>query len=148
MLLDAQLLFSDAQAVTATAASTNLIDLFSVQPRIGDGQELYIQVSVDVAFTDASSNSTITVTVEQDDNAAFSSAATVQTIGTFAALTAAGSRLVARLSPLAYTERYIRLMYTTANGDLTTGSFTAGVLLGVDSFFAHAKSAGAVIDLT
>jgi len=122
---DANTRFSNAQAITASAASTNTIDL-GVGYNLGVGGELYIEVVVTTAFTDASSNSTITVTLETDDNTSFSSATTLQTIGTFAALSAIGTRLTANVpySPTLY-ERYIRLYYTAANGDLTTGAVTA-----------------------
>ena len=65
MIMDAQLLFSDAQAITAAAGSTNTIDLGAVRD-IGTGENLYLVVTVDVAFTDGSSNSTLTVALEGD----------------------------------------------------------------------------------
>lgn len=136
MYVDAQNLFSDAQAITASAASTNLIDFGSARD-IAVGRELYVVIIVDTAFTDAGSDSTVTVTVETDDNAGFASATVVQTIGTFAALSAAGSRKVARLQPDAGWERYVRLNYTVANGDLTTGALTAFLALDLQAFTAY-----------
>lgn len=136
MYVDAQNLFSDAQAITASAASTNLIDFGSARD-IGVGRELYLVVVVDVAFTDAGSDSTVAVTVQTDDNAGFASATTVQTIGTFAALTAAGSRLVARLQPDAGWEQYVRVYYTVANGDLTTGSLTSFLTTDIQAWTAY-----------
>ena len=139
MLFDAQNKYSDAQAVTADAASTNIIDHGAVR-NLGVGENLYVVVSVDVAMTDASSNSTCTVTLETDDNASFSSATTAQTIGTFAALAAIGTRLVARLQPDKVNERYTRLKYTMANGDLSTGSFTAFLTKEIDAYTAYADA--------
>jgi hypothetical protein len=136
MYLDAQNLFSDAQAITASAASTNLIDFGSARD-IGVGRELYLVVVVDTTFTDAGSDSTVTVTLETDDNEAFSSATAVQTIGTFAALTAAGSRLVARLQPDAGWEQYVRAYYTVANGNLTTGALTAFLTTDIQAWTAY-----------
>ena len=52
MYVDAQLLFSDAQAVTAAAASTNSIDLGAVRD-IGTGEELYVVCVCDVAMKDS-----------------------------------------------------------------------------------------------
>lgn len=126
-IMDSQLLFSDAQAITATAASTNIIDLGAVR-NIGVGENLFLVILVTVAFTDAGSDSTVTAALQTDDNAAFSSAATVRTYDTLAALTAAGTRQMYRLDPLTSSgiyERYIRLNYTVANGNLTTGSISA-----------------------
>jgi hypothetical protein len=134
MIIDAQLTFSDAQAVTATANSTNVVDtgpLFSGNTgrNLGLGERLYVVVTVDVAMTDSGSDSTITVSLVTDDNSALSSVATVATLGIIPALTAAGSVFAYRL-PVAGAvpyERYIALAYTTTNGNLTTGSFTASI---------------------
>lgn len=136
MYVDAQNLFSDAQAITAAAASTNLIDFGSAR-NIGVGRELYLVAIVDVAFTDGGSDSTVTLTIETDDNSGFGSAATVQTVGTFVALSAAGSRLVARLTPNDTWEQYVRVYYTVANGNLTTGSITAFLALDLQAFKAY-----------
>ena len=136
MYVDAQTLFSDAQAITATAVSTNIIDFGSARD-IGIGQELYVVVVVDVVFTDVGSDSTVAVTLETDDNEGFASATVVQTIGTFAALTAAGSRLVARLQPDAGWEQYVRANYTVANGNLTTGSLTAFLTVDIQVWTAY-----------
>ena len=138
MYVDAQNLFSDAQAVTSDVASTNLIDLKAVRD-MGTGQDIYVVVLVDVAMSDGSSNSTTTVTIETDDADTFGSATTVQTIGTFPALSAAGTVLVAKLQPSSSWERYIRLKYTHTNGDLSTGSFTAFLTTDIHKWVAYAK---------
>lgn len=137
MILDAHLLFDDAAAHLTTEASTNLIDLSAIRD-IGTGEDLYFVILVDTAFTDASSNSTMAITLESDDNASFSSAATAQTIGTFAALSAAGTTLFAKLAPGAINERYLRVKYTVANGDLTTGAFTAFLTKDVQKYTSYA----------
>lgn len=124
MYLDQQLLFDDNAEHLTTEASTNLVD-FGAARNLGVGEDLYFVIIVDTAFTDASSNSTMTITLETDDNASFSSATTAQTIGTFAALAAAGTRLAVKLQPDKINERYLRVKYTVANGDLSTGKFTA-----------------------
>jgi uncharacterized protein YdbL (DUF1318 family) len=108
MYQDAHNQFSSAQAVTATAASTNLIDLGAIR-NMGVGENLYLVVVCTTAMTDAGSDSTLAVTVETDDNSSFSSATTTQTIGTFAAVSAAGTKLVARIQPDQMNERYVRL---------------------------------------
>lgn len=125
MILDYGLKYSDEQAVTATAASTNVVDHFATTTDIGTGEPMYLVCSVDVAMTDAGSDSTITVTIEQSVDAAFTSPLTAQTIGTFAALSAAGTVLIAAIQPGQVTKRFTRVKYTTTNGNLTTGSFSA-----------------------
>lgn len=136
MYIDDQNLFDDNAQHLTTEASTNLIDLGQARD-IGTGETIYFVIQVDTAFTDSSSNSTMTITLETDDNASFSSATTAQTIGTFAALSAAGTRLVARLQPSAINERYLRVKYTVANGDLSTGKFTAFLTHNIDSYTSY-----------
>jgi len=138
MYLDAQLLFSDAQAVTATAASTNSIDLGAVRD-IGTGENLYLVVTVDVAMTDASSDSTLAVAIEGDSTTTFTPDGT-HTVFTIPAVSAAGAVFYARLdpgaAPLQY--RYIQLKYTPANGNLTTGSFTAFLTHNIQKYVSYA----------
>jgi hypothetical protein len=128
MIMDAQLLFSDAQAITAAAGSTNTIDL-GVGRDIGTGEPLQIFVSIDVAFTDTGSDSTLTVALEGDSTTTFTPDAST-TLLTIPALAAAGNMYVATLSPGADAAnyRYIRLKYTPNGGDLTTGTVTAGIV--------------------
>lgn len=137
MIEDALLLFSDAQAVTAAAASTSSIDLSSAR-NVAIGENLYLVVTCDVAMTDASSNSTLTVDLQYDSTTSFTPDAT-QNIGSFAALSAAGSKLIAKLSPLAGTSgyRYAQVYYTPVNGDLSTGSFTAAIVKDADLYVAY-----------
>ena len=89
MYVDAQLLFSDAQAVTSAAGSTNTIDLGAVRD-IGTGKTLYVVVTVDVAMTDASSDSTVTVALEGDSTTSFTPDGTA-TLFTIPAVSAAGA---------------------------------------------------------
>lgn len=136
MITDALNLFSDAQAITASAASTNLLDL-DVARDIGTGENLYVVVTVDTAFTDAGSDSTVAVTIETDDNEAFASATVGQTLFTFAALSAAGTKKIARIQPDAVNERFMRLFYTVAGGNLTTGAVTATIVKDVDKYVSY-----------
>lgn len=139
MYVDSQLQFSDSQAVTAAAASSNYVDLSAVRA-IGVGRPLYIVVLCTVTMDDSSDDSTLAVTLEADDNTSFSSAAVVLTIGTFAAVSAAGTRLVAVLPPEPANafERYARVYYTPANGNLSAGSFDAFITLDIAAWSAYA----------
>lgn len=140
MYIDSQLLFSDAQAITAAAASTNSVNLGAVRD-IGTGQDLYVVCVCDVAMTDSGSDSTLTVALEGDSTSTFSPDATAD-LFTFSAASAAGTVKIAKLSPglapLAY--QYIQLKYTPANGNLTTGSFTAFLTLDVEKYTSYADS--------
>ena len=147
MFMDGDLLFSDAQAVTAAAGSTNYYDtgpLFTGNTgrNIGVSSEIYVAISVDVAMTDTGSNSTLTVDLQTDDNTSFSSIATVATLVVIPAVSAAGTKYFVKL-PIATTipyERYIRLYYTPNNGDLSAGSFTAAIVKNVDNWTSYASA--------
>ena len=138
MILDANLLFSDAQAVTATAASTNYIDV-GLPRNIGVGEPLYVVTTVDVALTDSGSDSTVAVTLEGDSTTTFTPDAS-QALYTIPALAAAGSVYIARINPgLAGDYRYMQLKYTVSGGDLTTGSFTSFITKDIQAYKSYAK---------
>jgi hypothetical protein len=69
MYVDAQNLFSDAQAITADAVGTNVIDL-SVDRSIGNGEPMCVMFSVDVAADQTSSDEDYAFEVEYSSNAA------------------------------------------------------------------------------
>lgn len=143
MYVDTQTSFSDSQALTATAISSNVYDLFStlaggtsnangVSPNakldIGSGPgDLYLVVRTNVALTGGTSP-TLTITLETADDAGlttndqvlFSSGALAQS-----AFSAAGSTLVAIRLPIALYRRYVGLRYTITGGPLTGGSVDA-----------------------
>jgi hypothetical protein len=127
MLFDSQNLFSDTQAVTTTANSTNLLDTGAARDLLA-GEGLFLVVQVTEAF-DAGGAATLTVTLVTDDNASFSSATTLFTspaIG-LSSLTL-GARPVQIKVPSG-AERYLRLAYTVATGPFTAGKVTAGLVL-------------------
>lgn len=110
MFLDAHCLFSDAQAITADAASTNYIDLKAAQ-NIFDGEPMAVVLVVDVAADGTTTDETYEFQIETDDNTSFSSATDLvaHSIG-YAALTA-GSTHVLPIPVGAAVERYLRVYY-------------------------------------
>lgn len=66
--IDANLLFSDAQAVTADAVGTNVIDL-SVDRSIGNGEPMGVVFVVDVAADQTTGDEDYTFEVEYASNA-------------------------------------------------------------------------------
>lgn len=119
-LIDSRLEFSDAQSVTATAASTNVIDL-SQDRNVGPGRVLYVVVHVDVAV--GGTSPTYDIDLETDDNSAFSSATV---IGSFVQITdtngTAGAKFYITIP--ADNEEFLRLNYTVG-GTSPTGTFSA-----------------------
>lgn len=67
MILDAQNLFSDAQALTATAISENVIDLSQARS-IGNGEPLCVLFSVDVAADQTTGDEDYTFEVKYASN--------------------------------------------------------------------------------
>lgn len=135
MIFDKALQFSDAQAITATAASTNILDLLptgkayghaaNLEKDIGKGQDLPILIQVVESFNTLTS---LTVTVQCDDNSSFSSAKDVisQTIP-LASLVAGKIASIMEV-PAGVNERYMRLNYTVTGTNPTTGKITAGIV--------------------
>lgn len=136
MYLDANLLFSDAQAVTAAAASTNIVD-FGAARDIGVGEDLYVVVLVDVAMTDSGSDSTLAVALECDSTTSFTPDST-RTLFTFSAVSAIGTVKISKLGPDDINLRYARLYYTPAGGNLSAGSFTAFITHDVQKYTSYA----------
>lgn len=141
MILDNTLVLSDSQAITASAASTNQIDLGAagttflggtVRRDVGDGTDIPVLVTVTQTFNNLTS---LTVALQTDDDAAFGSPQTVATGPAIplANLTA-GSQInwPARL-PLGTNERYVRLFYTVTGTAPAAGKITAAVVAGRQS---------------
>lgn len=134
MIFDKQTQFSNAQAITATAASTNSIDLLAAGIPYGDNAALardqglfHIPLLIQVVTAFATLTS-LKVAVQTDDNSSFSSATTVlETEAIAAASLVAGYQFNIDKIPLKTTERYVRLYFTVAGSDATAGAVTAGV---------------------
>jgi len=133
MILDDQLMFSEAQAITSTADSTNVIDLSSVRD-IGVGEDLFIFAVLTEALNDSSgTDATLSVGLNTDDNAALSSDTALQTLFTFAHGNAAGTFKFARINPASF-ERYIGLVYT-----VDAGKVTAGIVKDIQKYTSYAS---------
>lgn len=75
MIGDAQVLLSDAQALTATAVSTNTMDMGNptFKNEVGTGEPLVLMITVDVAADTASADETYQFQLIQSANANLSS---------------------------------------------------------------------------
>lgn len=122
MYIDKLLELSDAQALTATGNTTNVIDLGSDRD-VGNGQPLYLVLSLDVAPDGTTGDETYVFTLTTDDNSGFSSATTILT-QTVPRSTAAGTKYVLPL-PSA-NERYLRGTFTLG-GTTPTVTFSAWI---------------------
>ncbi len=144
MYVDKQLEFSDAQAVTSTAISSNVYDTLTKttgaatissatagNTRLdlgGQFQNLYLVIQTAVAITDTGSDATLVATFETADDVGLSTNATVLlSSGTlaFATYATAGSQILVAKLPSALYRRYIGVRYTVASGPFTAGAIDA-----------------------
>jgi hypothetical protein len=134
MILDKQNMLSEAQAVTASAVSTNTIDL-SLARDIAAGEDLSIFVAVDEAAT-ASGSATVDFQVISSAAANLGSPTVLSATGPIgkAELTL-GRKLIELKVPRAVLlaqpvgQRYLGIQYVVATGPLTAGKFTAGIVV-------------------
>lgn len=135
MFIDTKLMFSDAQALTATAVSTNVVDQ-SLDRNLGRGEALGVMITVDVAADFTTGDETYQFDLQTDDNAGFSSATVLASRAIVAGLLTAGSVHVIPV-PLD-AERYLRMNYTLAG---TTPTVTITTHLqpwhSIDTYEAH-----------
>lgn len=137
MYLDALLLVSDAQAVTADAYSTNTIDLGNVTPKrqIGTGEPMGFGLSVDVAADFTTGDETYSFLVVQSANADLSSHDVLATYTFTAAQLAAGALWFLPIPEATPTKRYIGLRYDVGG---TTPTITVTAWLTARELFSIA----------
>jgi len=128
MIVDVKNMFSDAQALTADAVSTNVIDLAATNTLkdIGAGQPLYLVFKVTTVLDSAGEAATLTLTLESDDNTSLSSATTHWTSEAIAeaTLVAGYTRVIALPVEKTY-QRYLGVRYNAGTEDFTSGNVTA-----------------------
>lgn len=140
MLFDEQNMFSDAQAITADAASTNFINLgapgtvphapAAQKQDIGGGNSLTIAAQVVEDFVGGTS---LKVQLQMDDNSSFSSPTVVAESATVAVGDlVAGKMLSLTVVPPGVSEQYIRLNYDVT-GSPSAGKITAGITTGLQT---------------
>lgn len=125
MFVDALHLFSDAQALAASAVSTNVIPLAPIhsgnERRIGTGEPMAVLITVDVAPDETTGDETYSAQLESDTTDAFGSATSVGGAIAIPRTANAGDQFVGVIPPYAATENFLRLSYTLGG---TTPSVT------------------------
>lgn len=128
MYIDKENMFSNAQAVTVTAAS-DVIDLGS--PDAGMADDLWLTIRVDTAVT-ASGSATVAFKLQSDSAATFDAAVVDNiSIAVIAKATLVANYTVIRTKLPVGIKRYARVYYTVASGPLTAGKFDAFLTRGV-----------------
>ncbi len=141
MILDRSELFSSAQAITATAASTNVIDTgatgtvylaaAALNRDLGKGTSVPIAISVVQNFNNLTS---LTIAYQVSVDAAFTSPVTVITSPAYTlAQVNSGINLQPTEVPINANLRYHRLLYTVAGTAPTLGQITAGYAMALQT---------------
>jgi len=137
MYIDNSLVFSDAQAVTASAASTNSLDTSTALRNIGNGQPIYAVVFVHTTVAASGGASNVTFALQDSaDNSSFADVLKGPAIAK-ATLVAGYRAFVVPLPPKL--RRYLRINYTVDTNDLTAGKFNAFLTLDLDDNIAQAS---------
>lgn len=138
MLFDSLGLFSSAQLIESTEASTNIVDFgapgtpirgaAALARDLGKAQLIPVRVQVVTAFDTCTS---VKVAWQMDDDVAFGSATTVlETEAIAVATLVSGYVFNITHVPLLSTERYGRFYYTVAGSANVAGTITAGIVFG------------------
>jgi hypothetical protein len=139
MITSLQQLFSNAQAITASAASSNTIDLgspgtvmnapYPLNRDIGRGTPIPLLIQVVTTFATLTS---LKVAIQTSDTEAFGGQ--VDTVLESEAIPVAnltaGARFRIDWVPKGTKHRYVRLFYTVAGSNATAGAVTAGITMG------------------
>ena len=128
MFIDQNLRVSTAQAVTATAVSSDTIDLSQAR-EIGEGADLFFVFTITETFATLTS---LTFEVVTDDNASLSSPTVIAATGAITLASgnlAAGKQHVVAIPPqiASLGERYLGARYTVGGSSATTGKVTADI---------------------
>lgn len=139
MIFDAQALFSDAQAIVADAASTNVLDLgapgtpvggaVALKRDLGAGGPVPIRIQVVEDFDNLTSMNVILQASDAED---FGSGVVVlaETGEVALADLVEGALLAPQYVPYGANKRYMRVYYDITGTAPTTGKVTAGIVTG------------------
>ena len=124
MIMDKELMFSEEQAITATAASTNSLDLGA---EVGQGEPLEAFFLIEEDF-DNLTDLTIAIQESSDDGDSDSFTDVVVSPAIPLASLVAGAEVFKVKLP-AGTERYLQANYTVNGTNPSAGKITSGILL-------------------
>lgn len=133
MFIDKNLQVSDAQAVTATAASTNVIDFGQTNPNTGMDDRTSMVITCDTTAESAGASTVSFAVQDSADNSTFADVAVSAAVPK-ATLVAGYQHVIPMPTKL---RRYVRLNYTVGVANLTAGAFSAQVVAGIQQNTAY-----------
>jgi hypothetical protein len=119
-LVDAILIFSDEQAITATAASTNVIDFGEANANLGAGTPLIINFIITEAFAALTS-----LQISLQHGATSTPATELVNLPAIAAANLTKGAYIPEIMIPSQHLRYMRLYYTVAGSNATAGKIFA-----------------------
>lgn len=135
MILSAQQLFSDDQAITANADSTNVIDLgvaatpyggqAALNADVGKGAKIPILIQITEAFDNMTS---LEIRISTGATTALGTTIVSEVILLAAAVV--GKQMVINVLPENITERYLGIEYVIVGTGPSVGRVTAGISMG------------------
>ncbi len=130
MITDKLLEFSLAQALTATAASTNSVDLLAAGDAL-DGSEQYVVVRCGTLLDSSGQGATLKIALQCDGDSGFGSVKELAALTLAEAAISANTILWAIKIPKGC-ERYVRVYYTVSGENFTSGTIDAMVTPNID----------------
>ncbi len=140
MILDNRTLLSDAQAITATENSDNVIDLGAMGvtrdgvtlTRKGNFSKIPLLIQITEAFNTLTS---LDIVVQTDNDEAFGSATELMRMTLTLAQLTLGKIAPMEMVPRGPLDRYFRLRYEVTGSNPTLGKITAGIPAAVDGAY-------------
>lgn len=126
---DNNLVLSSAQAVTATAVSTNIIDQLAVGAAYGN--ECFVRFLIRTGF---GGSGTVQFEFDSATDAAFTTPIVMFITGAIAVATLVAGYIPARIKLPLGESRYLRANYTTT-GSPTTGTIDCDIVMDIDVIY-------------
>ena len=139
-IMDALARFSNEQALTATADSTDILDMGAgedawgtarVAPEIAEGRQLFLNVVVTTELDSAAEGASLTVSLQSCATEGGSYVAAFTTAAIAEAALVAGYRIASVALPFGMS-RFMKLVYTVSGENFTSGAVSAW--LGLEPF--------------
>jgi len=130
MYLEKKNEFSDAQALTGTAASTNIIDTV-VKGDANDELHLVVQVSSKLASS--GKTATLDIILQHDSAVGMGTVTTLATLAQIAEATLVAGYRCWDIRIPAGAKRYLRVYYTVGTEDFTAGNIDAFLTMDVQT---------------